>query len=217
MAANLKHKNKRQMTKAHCLLLFLCMLAVTMAVGCARSVVPIPAPSALPRNDSYVDLKAGWTLRIVMPVLKSGGFRADLAPQKTDGNTISLSTANLIGYTISHYSVIGKGGEVRLRFVSAEETREGKTAPSPTAPQLPFELPRKTEHVRLVYLVRVSQADHNMAILAAKRLDRLSAFTDRLKENPSVCHSDAQIFCSWVPTGIAVRAEPSELATRGTS
>jgi hypothetical protein len=47
-----------------------------------------------------------------------------------------------------------------------------------------------------------------MAIVAAKRLDTLNAFTKRLRENPSVCEGkEEEIFCSWVPAGIAVRPE----------
>jgi hypothetical protein len=180
-----------------------------IAVGCSREQVRVPARSAVPRNDSYFDLKAGSSVRVVVPLLKSGAFRSELVPQKTEGNTISLSAEDLIGYTTSHYAVIGKANEVRLKFVSAEETREGKTTAMPGAPELPFELPRQTEHVRLVYLVRVSQADHNMAIVAAKQVIDLNAFTERLKENPSICHSSAHIFCSWVPAGVAVRAETS--------
>lgn len=166
----------------------------------------MPTASAL-RNDSYIDLKAGWTVRIVVPILKSGVFRPELLPQKTEGNTISFSATDLIGYTTSQYAVTGKEGKVRLRFVSAEESREGNSAPLIHAPALPFELPRKTEHVRLVYLVRVSQTDHNMAIVAARRFEALSAFTNRLVDNPSVCHSDAQILCFWVPAGVAVRTD----------
>lgn len=178
--------------------------------GCSRTSIPSPAPapaaSAL-RNDSYTDLKAGWTLRIVVPLLKSGAFQTEALPQKTEGNTIWLSATDFIGYTTSQYAVTGKAGKVRLTFLAAEESREGHTAPLMHAPALPFQLPRKAEYVRLVYLVRVSQADHNMAIVAATRLDALSAFTNRFMENPSVCHSDTRIFCSWVPAGVAVRAE----------
>jgi hypothetical protein len=195
------------MTKTRWVMVLTSASTLATLIGCSRTQVPLPAPSAVLRNDSYIDLKAGWTLRIVVPLLKSAEFRSDLLPQKTNGNTISLSTNDFIGYTTSHYAVTGQGGEVRLRFVSGEESRDGKTAPVVGAHRLPFELPRKTERVRLVYLVRVSQADHDMAIVAARRLDALNAFTNRLKDDPSVCHSDAQIFCSWVPAGIAVRTE----------
>ena len=119
-----------------------------------------------------------------------------------------FSAADLIGYATSRYAITGKkGAGVRLRFVSAEETRNGKTVPMANPPILPFELPRKLENIRLIYLVRVSKADHNMAIAGSKHLESLSALTERLKANPSVCKSSDDIFCSWVPAGVAVRPE----------
>ena len=214
----MRHENNMQTTRALWLFLFTCAGAIILAVGCSRTQVRVPAPLGTPRKDnSYIDLQAGWTLRIVVPLLKSGGFVADWVPQKTEGKTLTLSAPDLVGYTTSHYAVTGKDGNVRLNFVSAEETRDGKTAPVAVAPQLPFELPRKSERVRLVYLVRVSQADHNMAIVGAKRLEDLNAFTNRLKEDPSVCHAGAAIFCSWVPAGVAVRTETGEGSARGSS
>jgi hypothetical protein len=52
---------------------------------------------------------------------------------------------------------------VRLRFRWAEITKDGKTVHEANPPTLPFTLPRGTGHIRLVYFVRLSQADHNMA------------------------------------------------------
>jgi hypothetical protein len=142
-----------------------------------------------------------------MPLLKSGGFRPNLQAQKTSGNTMTFAADDLIGYMISQYAVTGKNGVVRLKFVTAQETKQGHAVPLTAPPPLPFELPRKPGHVRLVYLVRVSQADHNMAVVASKRLIALNAFTTRLKADPGVCKTTDEIFCSWVPAGIAVRPE----------
>jgi hypothetical protein len=146
-------------------------------------------------------------VRVVVPILKSGEFRSDLAEQKAEGNTISLRASDLIGYTNSSYTVAGKPGSVRLTFVAAQETRDGKATPLAAPPQLPFQFPRNSGHVRLVFLVRVSHSDHNMAILGAKRLDILDAFTKRLMDDPSICRTSGKVFCSWVPVGVAVRPE----------
>jgi hypothetical protein len=189
--------------------LLLVLMGVLIATdGCARKNVSVPVPIAsnIAKPDDYMDLEPEWKLRIVVPLLKSGGFRPAVTAQQTDGNTISLSAADLLGYEVSHYLVKG-AGRVRLAFVSAEATRDGKTVPEAHAPTLPFSLPQRREHIRLVYLVRVSQADHNMAIVASERLDALNAFTKRLQENPSICEEKEGIFCSWVPAGIAVRPE----------
>jgi hypothetical protein len=187
--------------------LLLCVLVIAGA-GCSRKPISVPVATNIVQPDDYIDLQPEWKLRIVVPLLKSGGFRTNLVPQQKAGNTITLSADDLIGYQVSHYAVKGRRtGGVRLEFVSAEATRDGKTNSEPRPPSLPFSLPQHNEHVRLVYLVRVSQADHNMAIVATKRLDALNTFTKRLKENPAICDEEEAIFCSWVPAGIAVRPE----------
>lgn len=165
-------------------------------------------PDVVRNDNSYTDLHAGSTIRIVVPLVRSGGFRPDLRSSKLQGNTFSIGAVDLVGYTTSFYAVTGRSGQVHLKFVSAEQTKDGKSAPvAKAAALLPFELPRKSEYVRLVYLVRVSQADHNMAIIGCKNRDRLNVYTERLKEDPDICKTSTAIFCSWVPAGIAVRRE----------
>jgi hypothetical protein len=190
-------------------LLFLTCLAALVAVtGCVRKNIAVPSPSNIARPDDYVDLEPAWKLRIVVPLLKSGSFRPVVSGEQTRGNTITMSAADLTGYEVSHYAVTGKSGSrVRIGFVSAEATRDGKTVAEDRPPALPFALPHGSEYIRLVYLVRVSQADHNMAIVAAKRVETLNAFTRRLKESPAICGMEAGVFCSWVPAGVAVRPD----------
>jgi hypothetical protein len=145
-----------------------------------------------------------------MPLLKSGGFRANLHTQEAKGSTITLTADDLIGYITYQYAVTGKNGSVRLKFLSAQQTKEGRTLPVAPPPPLPFNLPWTPQHVRLVYLVRSSQADHNMAIIASKNRNSLDAFTTLLQKDPETCKATKATFCSWVPSGIAVRPEPAE-------
>lgn len=190
-------------------MLFFSFAAIFCAIaGCSRKGVQVPSAPGIVRNDnSYLDLEPGWTVKIVVPLLKSGGYLPNFVAQKSEGNTILYSAPDPIGYTTSFYLVSGKkNGDVRLKFVSAEETRDGKKT-SVGPPALPFELPRKAERIRLVYLVRVSKADHNMAIVGARRLEKLNSFTKQLKEDPNICAVSDEIFCAWVPPGVAVRRE----------
>jgi hypothetical protein len=187
--------------------ILLCTLLVLLA-ACSRKTAAVPAaPTPTPPDNSYLDLRSGSTLKIVLPLLKSGGFRPTLHAQETTGNTISVAAADLVGYMTLKYAVAGRHGLVRLKWTAAQETERGQTLPVAEPPALPFQLPRKPEHVRLIYLVRVSEADHNMAIVGSKRLDSLNAFTARLERDPGLCRPDEEIFCSWVPSGIAVRPE----------
>jgi hypothetical protein len=108
---------------------------------------------------------------------------------------MTFSAADLTGYDVAHYAITGgKDGTVRLRFISAEITKDGKTVHEANAPTLPFTLPRGTGHIRLVYVVRVSQADHNMALLASKHLETLNTFTAQLRRAPGICKCDGEFF-----------------------
>lgn len=190
------------------LVLLMCLGALTWASGCSRRTVAVAAPSNPTTPDnSYIDLQPGWTLRVVVPLLKPGATDPHDRVLQTNGNTLTIRSKDLIGYQTSIYAVEGKKKGVEIEFASAETTREGKTTPEPSPPTLPFQLPRKAGHIRLIYLVRVSEADHNMAIVASKHLEALNAFTARLKANPNICKPAGEISCLWVPVGIAVRPE----------
>ncbi len=209
MRCRMPEPRVQKATNPKCLLSLICTGVLITTAGCSHKSVPLPLTASIPSPDrSYMDLEPGWKLRILVPLLKSGGLPATGASQQMDGNTISLSAENLIGYEVSYYSVAGKpSGAVRLRFTSAAITTNGKTVVEPNPPALPFHLPRSTGHIRLVYLVRASQADHGMAIVSSKHIDALNAFTKQLKERPSICNESNKIFCSWVPSGVAVRPE----------
>jgi len=173
----------------------------------ARPVVRRPVPSA---DNSYLDLEPGWRLRILIPIVKSErlGFATHCVVQAGDP-IIVCSAPNLIGYQVSHYSVArARSGRVRLHFTSAEVTRNGVTGQEKQPLSLPFPLPSGPRYIRLVYLVRVSKSDHNMAILSAKSLGALDPFTAKLRRDPAVCSETAEISCTWVPVGVSVRPEP---------
>jgi hypothetical protein len=181
-------------------------------IGCAPKAVrvPIAIDSAHTPNKDYLDLVPGSRLRVVVPLLKSGGFQvASDNALPAGGSTMVLSAQDLAGYQVSFYAIEDRGkGRVRLSFTSAQTTKDGKTVVEQTAPELPFPLPVKVRHIRLVYLVRRSQVDHNMAIAAAKNIDALNRFTERLRHDPAICRDHDAISCTWVPSGIAVRPEP---------
>jgi hypothetical protein len=157
------------------------LLAIVLS-GCAARKAPV-APTAVDRAD-YIDLQPGWRLRVVTPVLKSGA------------------------YELAYYAVRSRNGTgVRLEFLSAEITEEGKTTAQsrPLAPL--FQLPRSVKYVRLIFLTRMSRADHDMAVAAAAEPDDLDALTRRVLDDPADCKSEARTYCAWIPQGIAVAPE----------
>ena len=192
-----------------------CLVIVLTTAGCSHPRVHASAPTAVTASGrSYMDLEPGSELRILIPLLKSGGFRASDLSVAPGNATLTVSSDDLIGYRDLHYAVSGKKrGVVRLRFLAAEVTKNGETTVEPDPPELPFALPTEAEHIRLVFLVRESEADHNMAIVGSRRLDALDAFTKQFEQNPNACAISEDVFCGWVPAGIAVRPEKGKAAS----
>jgi len=51
----------------------------------------------------------------------------------------------------------------------------------------------------------VSEADHDMAVAAARDMDALDGLTRRVQANPAdACRTEPGAFCAWIPAGIAV-------------
>lgn len=184
------------------------VLLVGVLLCCSPRRAVLSNRVSKPTDGSYLDLAPGGQLKIVVP-LNAGQSRLISVPEGGTNNSLVFSAPDLAGYQSSYYSVVGHSdGSVRIRFRSAETVRDGKTtSTAENALNRPLALPGKREHVRLVYLVRQSGSDHNMAIVGAKELAVLDNFTQRLKTDPTVCKSEGAIFCSWVPAGVAVRPE----------
>jgi hypothetical protein len=156
--------------------------------ACSRKTIHAPSTPDTSIDNAYLDLQPDSRLRIVLPL------------SKTDGTQT--------GFEIAHYAVTGHaGGRVGLQFMSAEITNDGKAIPQPHAPILPFSVPRRAKYIRLIYLRRLSRADHNMAVVAAHRMDILNSLTKQVRENPQSCHTAGEVLCSWVPPHVAVRPE----------
>jgi hypothetical protein len=184
------------------------MAAFLSACG-PRTVRVPPATVARSASQDYIDLQPGWRLTVVTPILKSGGYVLHTSEQQTAGNTVTLMGTDFAGYEVAHYSVQARtGGGVRVRFGSAEVAKEGKTESQSRSIAPLFKLPRAARYVRLIYLIRVSQADHNMAVAAANEPGALDALTRQIQADPSDgCKIGKRTFCSWIPEGIAVRPE----------
>jgi hypothetical protein len=181
-------------------LLFLC--------SCAPRTARLPVPPL--KNSDYIDIQGGWRLTAVTPILKSGGYVLKSLAQQTNGNTVTLSAdTDFVGYEVAHYAAIDqKRGRVRVEFRSAEVSKDGKTE-GQSEPIVPlFHPARRPNYLRLIYLVRVSQADHNMAAVAATRLDALNELTQSVLGDPADgCKTSRHAACWWIPEGIAVRPE----------
>ena len=177
--------------------------------GCTARRVPVPVAVAADGPRYFVDLQDGWRLRVVTPILKSGGYRVKAEPSASGPDAATLSVAvgsDFLGYEVAYYAVGS-----RVTFTSAEVHRQVDKKDTVTAEERPlvllFQLPHGARYVRLIYLVRVSEADHDMAVVAARNKEELDPLTAQVRANPSACRNVGRTFCSWIPDGIAVTPE----------
>ena len=162
-------------------------------------------------DSRYLDLQPGWRLRVVTPILESGSYQVRTEELRSEGGAINLhAEKGLLGYQADYYFVnaSGEGKPVvtfqRAEFTSIDQKNTEKPAPAVKL----FVLSEDIRYVRLLYLTRVSDADHNEAVLAALSKTELEALTAKVESNPtSNCKPQPEGLCSWVPEGIAVQVE----------
>lgn len=196
--------------------LLLAAALLFILAGCAAKNVPPVAPHTAPERASFIDLQAGWRVSVVTPLLKSGKYLLESQKEPMEvtgtGNKLSVTMqadSDFLGYENSYYDVEARGPDgVRMRFTGAEIVQEGKVAPQKRPVVALFALPRDVRYVRLIFLLRASRADHNMAIVAVKKQADLNALTRALQDDPANgCRSSRGRWCQWVPAGIAVRPQ----------
>lgn len=133
-------------------------------------------------------------------MFRSGGYHLPVEEPRPQGATITIQTnSDFLGYEQAFYDVTPG---LRIIFSNAETAIDGVSQPNAAPRVALFPLPHpEARHVRLLYLVRSSAADHNMAILAAPDLPRLS----------TACVSSKHLYSAWVPSGIALRPQSTIL------
>lgn len=185
-------------------------IALTLSACAVKKTAVVPTYGLAP-DRSYIDIEPGWRLRVVTPLLKSGGYRPQLDTSPSAATTspgtglnVELRTnSDFLGYELAYYAFEPKG---RIRLTSVEATVDGNTEPRTQPTAKLFDYPRDARYLRLVFLTRVSEADHDMAVLTAGRFEDLEGWTAKLRSDPEgTCKSTP--YCSWIPGGIAVSAE----------
>jgi hypothetical protein len=186
------------------------VLGAILLTGCAARKPVAPVTYGVSEDKSYIDLQPGWRLRVITPLLKSGGYRVKSVEQTSTGNNVELRTdSDFLGYEQAYYTVPQKG---RPALTSVEAFLNGVPERRKQPKARLFEWPREDRFCRLIFLTRVSDADHDMAVLTAARREDLDAMTNQLRNDPDgACKATPH--CSWVPGGIAVRPEKLDAAT----
>ena len=183
---------------------------LTALKGCAARNVHVQAKEPVGFDDfSYLDLQVGWRLRVVTPILKSGGYLLHSLDKQSNDDLTHLSAGpDFIGYETSYYAVKKHGTDLRIDFTSAETVIDGKMNKQLVPLARLFEFPLGMRYARIIYLVRKSDADHNVALLYAADTEALAISTLNLQAAPDMgCKQGVGSFCSWVPQGISVQPQ----------
>jgi len=169
-----------------------------------------PNPTTPLVARGYVDLKAGWRIRVVTPITRSGTFQVQTAPTEDSTHSVTLNSGDdFLGYELAYYAVPALPSDgVAVSFVRAERNVSGATRKEAHPQVRLFDLPESYRYIRLVFLTKLSQADHNEAIIAALNVADLEDLTEQLQASPETnCKRESRGICSWVPIGISVQAE----------
>ena len=184
---------------------------LAILTGCSGRILKKTAVATNPASHhrDYIDLQAGWRLRVVTPLGKAGDYRLTFKEKETSGNMVTMATDDFKGYEVAYYAVESRsGGGVKIRFLSAELIQAGKSAPLSQSVLPLFVLPRRSRFVRLVYLTRAGDIDHQMAVIASQRPGDADALTRAVQANPKEgCDKRGDHHCAWIPLGVAVRPE----------
>jgi hypothetical protein len=189
--------------------LFLVSVAVGLLAGCAVRTSRPPEtgpPLGQPVTSDFVELRAGNRVVVVIPILRSGGYVVpSLRTQDMTGGGRIEAGPNFLGYEQDFYTVKHASNGVHVRFSHGVVWRNGKVQ-KVHAPRVILFEHMENSCVRLVFLERVSEADHDMAIVSSGDLPRLNEITRQVTARAE-CRSSIVGSCTWVPRGIAVRPE----------
>lgn len=201
------------MEMINCQLRSLCLVAALIGTGCSarQSKAPPMAPK-LSSHPEYIDLQVGWKLRVVTPINKAGTYRVQFREEQQSGGEIRLKADGFVGYETAYYAVEARQrGRIQMRLVSAELMQDGKSAALSKSIKPLFALPKNTRFVRLIYLTRISDSDHDMAVVSSDRIETLDGLTRQVLANATTgCNSFKDAQCSWIPAGVAVRPEKTQ-------
>ena len=179
--------------------------ALCVCFSCHRISV---GPAAIAPTDSDLELQPGWRLSAIVPVWSSAGPHA-FGDAHEAGRTITMTAPKeLEGFQTQDFSIVQRrGGGIRMAMLPATLTKAGVTAPDPQTPTPVVQLPKSARYARLVYLIRETRAEHDMALVSSTSHDMLEDFSRRVQKDPVECRDTRGTFCSWIPKGVAVRAE----------
>ncbi len=185
-------------------LIFLLPIFIFVQLSCThRNLASPPAPPPV----DFLELEPGSAVHVVIPITKSGSYVLPSIRQMKPNDFEIDAGDDFVGYEKALYKVVARqDGGVNVRFEKVTDWKNGKTS-SPDSPRLNlFADSNSFRYFRLVFLTRESQADHNMAIVAANDRENLKALSSAVTRSAE-CKTGETGMCKWVPEGIAVTVD----------
>jgi len=160
------------------------------------------------RESGFVTLRPDMRLRVVAPIMRTGG---SASPVVTDDSSIDVkSNSDLLGYETASYNLIpGPAGELSVELDDMTVKSVGQTSADALERRDLLEALPKNVCLRLYFQLRHSMKDHTTVMLLAKTQGALNEASGEFEENPddfcATPHNDAH--CLAFPKFTAVTAE----------
>ena len=186
----------------------ICLLASCLLFAACPNKVPVHSiPPGNIGEVNYLDLKPGWRLRVVVPIVRTGGYIVPMTTE-TGGHGVSVTAGkDFLGYETDYYDVESTHTGVKIKFRRAEAIVQGKKS-TPAQPVLRlFNTPEENGYLRIVYMIRESGHDHNTVVVSCVDEKTLHDLSPKVMAgNIESCQTYHSV-CVQIPTGVAVIPE----------
>lgn len=211
VAARLEAANCLSPSEAHAFALDAATTVVPLAIEASNSLVYASGLAG------YLDLRPGYRLRLVRPLLRAGaGPNASAissvggATMNSDGslNVDARSSADLLGYETAWYEIERRGSGFAIRELTAESHLVNQSGEKPGKLNAPWDRLNPTAvYYRVLYLTRSSSQDRDALLLAESTHARIEAVTAAIAANPALCQSGSyRSTCVVLPRQAALTA-----------
>lgn len=152
-----------------------------------------------PLGAGYLDLRPGYRLRVVSPILREGVRTAEVVVDKVESAPGGLaitarSSADLLGYETAQF-VVGPGG---FEPQGAEARVDGVVTRSAASRFRHFAFAPEARLFRMLFLTRRSDADRDALVVAARSEAEMERATRELNEAPGRCDAwEEGSFAVW--------------------
>ena len=164
-------------------------------------------------SAGYIDVGPEHRLKVTSPILRrdatsdSAAIGSPTVSEQGGKLTVEMrASADFLGYETAWYAVEPYANRAGARIVpiSIEDHIDGNTSRADKPRFNYFQFAADAAYYRMFYLTRLSQADHDIDVLAASTRAGLEEQTKRLEADPGLCARNVSRTCAAVPREIAV-------------